>query len=329
MGRCLSGVPALNQRRRKIVISEFVAASAVESLKHQFDVHADATLVDQPDRLRSLLADAEALVVRNRTQVTPVLLDAAPRLMAVGRLGVGLDNINLAACAQRGIQVIPATGANARSVAEYVITVALTLLRGAYQSSASVAAGHWPRPMLSGGREAAGSTMAVIGFGSIGRLVAQLARSLGMHVVGHDPVLPEDAACWSETGARCVSFDEALRVADVVTLHVPFAESTRNLVGAPQIAMLRPHAIVINTSRGGIVDETALAEALKQGKVGGAALDVFTDEPLVAGSLFAGVPNLILTPHIAGLTTQSSERAGTLVAARLAEALLASEHDSL
>lgn len=319
----------MNKRRRKIVISEFVAASAVESLTRHFDVHADATLVDQPDRLRSFLADAEALIVRNRTHVTPALLAAAPRLIAVGRLGVGLDNIDLAACAQRGIQVIPATGANARAVAEYVIAMALTLLRGAYQSSALVAEGHWPRLMLSGGREAAGGTMAVIGFGSIGRLVAQLARSLDMHVVGHDPVLPEDAACWSETGARCVSFDEALRVADVVTLHVPLVEGTRNLVGASQLAMLRPHAVVINTSRGGVVDETALAEALKQGRLGGAALDVFTREPLVAGSPYAGVPNLILTPHIAGLTAQSSERVGLLVAARVAEALLASGHDSL
>jgi (S)-sulfolactate dehydrogenase len=306
----------------KIIISEFIDARAVESLASHFDVHADATLVDRPDALRSLLDDADALIVRNRTQVTPALLDDAPRLIAVGRLGVGLDNIDLAACAQRGVQVFPATGANARAVAEYVIATALMLLRRAYLSSASVAAGEWPRAALSSGRELAGSTMAVVGFGGIGQLVARLARALDMRVVGYDPQQPASAACWSETGAQCVTFEHALRTADVVSVHVPLIDATRNLLDADRLSMLKPHAAVINTSRGGVIDETALAEALRQGRLGGAALDVFADEPLKAASPLAGAPNLILTPHIAGLTVQSNERVSTLVAARVKQALL-------
>ena len=306
----------------KIIISEFIDASAVESLASHFDVHADATLVDRPDALRALLDDADALIVRNRTQVTPALLDDAPRLIAVGRLGVGLDNIDLAACAQRGVQVFPATGANARAVAEYVIAAALMLLRRAYLSSASVAAGEWPRAALSSGHELAGSTMAVIGFGGIGQLVARLARALDMRVVGYDPQQPASAACWSEAGAQCVTFEDALRAADVVSVHVPLIDATRNLLDAERLSMLKPHAAVINTSRGGVIDETALADALRQGRLGGAALDVFADEPLKAASPLAGAPNLILTPHIAGLTVQSNERVSTLVAARVKQALL-------
>jgi (S)-sulfolactate dehydrogenase len=318
----------LKTDRKKVVISEFIDASAVESLARHFDVHADATLVDRPDDLRVLLDDADALIVRNRTQVSPALLDAAPQLSAVGRLGVGLDNIDLAACAQRGVQVLPATGANARAVAEYVIAGALMLLRGAYLSSASVAAGEWPRAALSAGHELAGSTMAVIGFGGIGQLVAQLARALGMQVVGYDPQQPASAACWKETGAQCVPFEDALRAADVVSVHVPLVDGTRDLLGAAQLSFLKPHAVVINTSRGGVIDESALAEALRHGRLGGAALDVFADEPLKASSALAGAPNLILTPHIAGLTVQSNERVSTLVAARVTQALLESGRQS-
>jgi len=318
----------LKSDRKKIVISEFMDASAVDALRRHFDVHAQASLADEPERLRDLLADADALIVRNRTQVTGALLDAAPRLTVVGRLGVGLDNIALGACRERGVQVFPATGANAAAVAEYVIATALMLLRGAYLSSAVVAQGQWPRAALSGGREAAGGTMAVIGFGGIGRRVAQLARGIGMRVVGHDPQIPVDAPVWQETNAQGMSFDDALRAADVVTVHVPLVESTHNLLGPAQLGRLKPHAVLINTSRGGVIDESALADALTQGRLGGAALDVFADEPLKAGSPLAGAPNLILTPHIAGLTVQSNQRVSTLVASRVTEALLAGEHQS-
>ena len=190
----------------------------------------------------------------------------------MGRLGVGLDNIDMSACAARNVAVFPATGANAQAVAEYVIATALMLLRGAYLRSADVAAGEWPRQALSNGREAAGSVLAVIGFGGIGQLVARLARGLGMTVVGYDPQQPADAPCWNETGARCMALDEALAAADVVTLHVPLTDATRNLLDTTRIGLLKPGAIVINTARGGTIDESALAAALQEKRLAGAAL---------------------------------------------------------
>ncbi|RKE39239.1 (S)-sulfolactate dehydrogenase [Paraburkholderia sp. BL23I1N1] len=306
---------------KKIVISEFMDDAAVDTLRQDFDVHFDPMLVDRPERLMAELADAHALIVRNRTQVSAALLDAAANLIAVGRLGVGLDNIDMPACAERSVAVLPATGANAQAVAEYVVTAALMLLRGTYLRSAEVAAGEWPRQTLSNGREAAGSVLAVIGFGGIGQRVARLAGGLGMTVIGHDPQLAADAPCWRETGARCMALDDALALADVVTLHVPLTDSTRNLLDSERIARLKRGAIVINTARGGTIDEHALAAALCEKRLAGAALDVFADEPLKQASPLAETPNLILTPHIAGLTVQSNERVSSLVAQRVAAAL--------
>jgi (S)-sulfolactate dehydrogenase len=312
----------MSTQRRKIVVSEFMDSSAVESLRKHFDVLDDRTLVDDPKRLFEAVHDADAVVIRNRTQINPALLERAPRLSVVGRLGVGLDNIDLKACEQRQVKIIPATGANALAVAEYVITTAMMLLRGAYLSSAEVASGDWPRAQLSNGREFAGSTLAVVGFGSVGQLVARLAIGLGVQVIAFDPQLAGDAEVWQLSGVRRVSFEEALTQADVLTLHVPLLDETRNLLGPVQIKSLKRHAVVINAARGGIIDEAALATALREGRVGGAALDVFEEEPMRDGSMFAGLPNVILTPHIAGLTLQSNERVSTLIAARVTEALL-------
>ena len=261
------------------------------------------------------------MIVRNRTQVRGDLLAAAAKLRVVGRLGVGLDNIDVAACEARGIAVIPATGANALAVAEYVIGTAMLLLRGAYGSSADVAAGKWPRNALSNGREIAGKTLGLIGFGGIGQLTAKLARTLGMRVIASDALVPATHDGWRAADAPHMSIDALLQAADVVSLHVPLTAETRNLIDATRLARMKPDAILINTSRGGVVDEPALASALKAGKLGGAALDVFEPEPLPAGSPLAGAPNLILTPHIAGLTAESNARVSTMIAERVAAAL--------
>jgi (S)-sulfolactate dehydrogenase len=252
-------------------------------------------------------ADADALIVRNRSKVDAALLQAAPRLRAVGRLGVGLDNIDLDGCAARNIAVIPATGANARAVAEYVVGAMLMLLRGAYGSTAEVAAGAWPRNALSQG--------------GIGRLTASLAQGLGMRVAGCDAALPPDHPAWRETGVTALPLDELLAQADAITLHLPLTPGTRRLMDAGRIARMRPGAVLINTSRGGIVDEAALADALRTGHLRGAALDVFEQEPLPAGSPLAGAPNLILTPHIAGLTQEANTRVSDMVAAGVTMAL--------
>ena len=304
-----------------IVISEFMNDAAVKRLRAEFDVRYEPTLVDELQRLHVAVSSATALIVRNRTQVDAELIARAPKLRVVGRLGVGLDNIDTSACAARSIEVIAATGANAVSVAEYVLTTAMLLLRGAYLSSAAVAAGQWPRPTLSQGREINGKTLGLIGFGSIGRITAHLARCLGMRVIAYDALVAEDDAAWRDHDVERNTLEKVLAEADVISLHVPLDAKTRGLIGASRIALMRRGAIVINTSRGGIVDEAALAEALRAGSLAGAALDVFENEPLAAGSMLANAPNLILTPHIAGVTQESSVRVGEVIADRVGACL--------
>ena len=305
----------------RIVITEFMDEPAVAALAARFPVRYDAALVDRHAELAAELADAEALVVRNRTQVDAALLGAGPRLRVVGRLGVGLDNIDLAACAARGVQVIPATGANAQAVAEYVIVAAMALLRGFADATPAVAAGHWPRATLSQGREIAGKTLGVVGFGSIGRLTARLARALGMTVIGFDAMLAADDPAWREEAVTPHAFADVVASADVVTLHVPLTPATRHLFDADRLAAMKPDAILINTARGGVVDEAALAAALRARRLGGAALDVFGTEPLPPGSPLADCPNLLLTPHVAGVTREANARVSALIAARVAAAL--------
>lgn len=305
----------------RIVITEFIDERALPRLRAAHDVLYDPTLVDDGPRLLVEAATADALVVRNRTQVRGALLDALRQARVVGRLGVGLDNIDVATCEQRGLKVIPATGANALSVAEYVVGTAMLLLRGVYGSSAAVAAGQWPRAALSNGREVGGKTLGLIGFGSIGQLTGRLARALGMNVVAFDAMMDGDHPAFGEVGARRVGLGELITVADVVSLHVPLVDSTRGLFGAERIAAMKPGAVLINSSRGGIIDEAALVAALRGGHLGGAAIDVFEREPLPASAHFEGCPNLVLTPHVAGVTAEANERVSFLIADKVLEAL--------
>jgi (S)-sulfolactate dehydrogenase len=308
---------------KRIVISEFMDAPAVARLQEQFEVEYGPGLVDDPQALAKTLASADAWIVRNRTQVRGELLAAASRVQVVGRLGVGLDNIDVAACEARGIRVIPATGANAESVAEYVVAMALVLLRGAYLSTPEVAAGKWPRQALSSGREAGGKTLGLVGFGSIGRIAAAKAAALGMRIVGHDAQLRDDDPSWARHGAAPRALDALLAESDVVSLHLPLTPQTRGLFGRERLARMKRGAVLVNTARGGIVDEAALAQLLAEGHLGGAALDVFDKEPLAAGSPLANAPRLVLTPHVAGLTHESNERVSSVIAQKVAEALAA------
>jgi (S)-sulfolactate dehydrogenase len=304
-----------------IVITEYMEAAAIARLSAAHPTLYDPDLGTAPDRLHGRLGEARALIVRNRTRVDAALLDAAPRLRVLGRLGVGLYNIDLEACRRRGLEVIPAAGANADSVAEYAILSVGMLIRGAFQSTAAIAAGGWPRERLSTGREMAGKTLGILGFGDIGRRVARLARAFGMRVIAHDPVLPIDHSGWAETGTESVSLATLVAEADAVTLHVPLEPATRGLVSAEFLAAMKPGAVLVNASRGGVVDEAALAAALRAGHLGGAVLDVFEEEPLPPGNPLAGAPNLILTPHIAGATRESNLRVSSLIAARVLVAL--------
>lgn len=304
-----------------ILIAEFMDTPAVDRLRASHEVTYDPTLVDHPPRLLQQAGTADALIVRNRTQVRGDLLAALTRCRVVGRLGVGLDNIDVAGCEARGMRVIPATGANALSVAEYVLTSALVLLRGAYLATPAVAAGQWPRQALSSGREAAGKTLGLIGFGAIGQLTARLARGLGLRVVAFDAMMDADHPAFADGSVACVGLDELIQTSDVVSLHVPLVDSTRGLFNAARIAAMKPGAVLVNTARGGIVDDLALAAALKSGHLGGAAIDVFAVEPMPASPHFQDCPNLLLTPHIAGVSAESNERVSAMIADKVLEAL--------
>ena len=307
--------------KKRIVISEFMDAPAVEMLAARFDVDYRPKLVDEGAALAAALPGAHAWIVRNRTQVRGPLLEAACDLQVVGRLGVGLDNIDVPACEARGIRVVPATGANAESVAEYVVTVALVLLRGAYFSTRAVEAGTWPRQTLSQGREAAGKVLGLVGFGGIGRLTARKATALGMRCIGYDSQVSRGDAVWAESATEPRDLDALLRESDVVSLHVPLTPQTRGLLGRERLSAMKRDAIVVNTARGGIVDEAALAAMLREGRLGGAALDVFEAEPLAAGSPLTGAPRLILTPHVAGVTLESNERVSAVIAEEVSRLL--------
>lgn len=292
----------------KILITEFIDESVLALFGEGFDISYQPSLVDNRDELLSLLASVDALIVRNRTQVDKLLLKNAPRLKVVGRLGVGLDNIDLNECRARNIAVCPATGANTQSVVEYVIGAMMVLVRGAYHSSDRVVAGDWPRAQLGQGGEIRGRTLGLIGFGSIAQSLAHSAKSLGLKVVAYDPFLPVDAKQW--TGVINSEIAELLLTSDIVSLHIPLTDETMGLFDASKINQMKPGAVLINTSRGEIVDDEAIIEALKTGQLGGAALDVFSSEPLPAeqGVKFKDCPNLILTPHIAGITEEANSR---------------------
>lgn len=303
-----------------ILITEFMDERAVKRLKAAHPTSYAPQLADRPEELAARVDGVLALIVRNRTQVTAALLDAASRLKVVGRLGVGLDNIDLDTCNSLGVEVIPAIGANALSVAEYVVANALVLLRGAYQANARMLAGDWPRADCSG-HEASGRRLGLIGFGANGRETARLARALGMQIMAFDPMLPPEHPAWQ--GIQAASLDEIMEQADVISLHVPLTDQTRHLISADRLAQMKTGAVLINAARGGVVDDAALAEALHQRQIAGAALDVFETEPLTrdAAQVFAGIHNLVLTPHIAGVTKDSNVRVSAMIADRVLDRL--------
>lgn len=307
-----------------VLISEFMDQATADGLIAEYDVYWDPDLWNKREALLSLIADARAIIVRNATQVDQELIDAAPNLAVVARMGVGLDNIDLDACKARGIEVCPAIGANAASVAEYVIATSLILLRaGAYHATPDVIGGAWNRQQFGSGVEIGGRTMGIIGFGSIGQVVGNKAQAMGMEVVAYDAVMPDSDPAWQN--ARRVDIDTLIAEADVVTLHCPLLPQTRNLINAEHFSRMKKGAVLINSARGGIVNEKDCADALRSGKLAGAALDTLDVEPIHQDTcaLFSGIDNLILTPHVAGVTRDSNRRIAEFAVASVRRVLKA------
>ena len=299
-----------------ILITEFMDESAVDLLKRKYNVYYDSSLAEDSNSLVKLINKMKALIVRNKTLVTRELIENAPNLTCVGRLGVGLDNIDLNACEEQNITVYPALGANSHSVAEYVICASMLLLRKAYFKKNEMIAGNWPR-QESSGSEVYGKTLGLIGFGDIAQKTRDLALGLGMKTVAYDPYLDKDSNVWKET--KNLELDNLLSIADIISLHIPLTKETSNLINEKKLRLIKNSSVIINAARGGIIDENSLAKLLKENKIGGAALDVFNEEPVNKeyAKKFEGIDNLILTPHIGGVTKESNERVSKMIAKKI------------
>lgn len=303
-----------------ILISEELTTPAVERLKGQHKVVSDGSLWKNGERLKTLLGEARTLMVRNQTLVTADLLAAAPKLIAVGRLGVGLDNIDVEAASKLGIVVIAPLDANATSVAELTLGLILALARKIPLADRSTKAGGWDRKGCMG-IELEGKTLAICGFGRIGRLVAARARAFGLRLMVFDPFVDSSSPGLRETGAVLRQrLEDVLAEADFVTTHSPLTKDTRHLFSERTFAAMKRGAFFINTSRGGVVDEAALLAALRSGHLGGAALDVREIEP-PEGKVGFETMDVLLLPHLGAATTEAQTRTFETVAADISRLL--------
>ena len=304
----------------RVIITEFMDESEVSRLSSHHEVLYNPDLHSNINSLLDSITDTQALIIRNKTLVNRELIDASKDLRVIGRLGVGLDNIDTTYCREKGISIVIADGANTDSVAEYVVTGLLVLFRGIMDSTSRIINGEWPRGDFIG-TEVKGKTLGIVGLGSIGRAVAQKVKLLGMRVVGTDVNIEKDDPVWGEFNVQYREFSDLVRISDAITMHVPLNNDTNGLFDDYALQNMRKGAILINTSRGGIVDEDALVKYLKNGHLGGAMLDVFESEPLTESRPFAGLPNLILTPHIAGVTVESNRRVSCMIVDQVMEHL--------
>src|SRR6266571_1675131 len=298
----------------KVLIADTVSPTCAEVLRRAGLEAAHRPGLGRKELMRAI-ADAEGLVVRSDTQVTEEVIAAAPRLRVVGRAGAGVDNIDVAAATRRGVVVMNAPGENTISAAEHTMSMILALARQIPAADRSMRAGRWERGRFLG-VELLGKTLGILGLGKVGREVAARARVFGMEVIGADPVLSEEMA--ARLGVTLLPIEAIYERSDILTLHLPLTAETRHLIGRAQLLRCRPGVRIVNVARGGILDEGALVEAIREGRVAGAALDVFETEP-PAGSPLLSLDAVILTPHLGASTQEAQEK----VAARIAEQIAA------
>ena len=298
---------------KKVLITEFMEQDSVDKMSENFDVTYDTSLHENQAKLSSLIVNTDAVIVRNKTQLTEDLLSKADQLTFVGRLGVGLDNIDTDYCSNNGIFVQPATGMNADSVAEYVITCSLSLLKNIPIAHHGTSSGQWPRTSIES-RELGRKTLGLLGFGVIGKKVSRLAQVFGAKVIAYDPFVPESEA--SKHNVSLVKQEDLFDLSDVISIHLPLTDQTRNLINARSFNLMKQNPIIINSSRGSIVNEKDLLRAYSEKIISGFALDVYSSEPVEEDFYkhISNSMNCILTPHNSGVTTESNVRVSQFIA---------------
>ncbi|AKU89879.1 phosphoglycerate dehydrogenase [Vulgatibacter incomptus] len=299
----------------KVLVSDDLSREGIEILERG-GLSVDVKVGLKPEELRAIIGEYDGLAVRSATKVTADLLAAAGKLKVVGRAGVGVDNVDLPAATKRGVIVMNTPGGSSVTVAEQTFAMMLSMFRHVPAATASVKQGKWEKKKFQG-REAAGKTLGVIGIGNIGAIVVERARAFGMKVIAHDPFISPEAA--AKLGATLVPLEEIWSSSDVISLHVPLTEQTRHIVNAQTLAKMKPGSYLVNAARGGVVDEVALADALKSGHLAGAALDVFEKEPPAADHPLFALDNFVCAPHLGASTQEAQE----IVAVQLAEQMVA------
>nr|MDA8116958.1 phosphoglycerate dehydrogenase [Actinomycetota bacterium] len=296
----------------RILVTEEIADSGLDLLR------ADGHLVDvqlglSAEELLRAIRGAEGLIIRSATKVTQEVIDAATDLVVVGRAGIGLDNVDVNYATKRGVMVVNAPQSNILSAAELTIALLLAQARNVPQAHTALVNGKWERSKWEG-VELYGKVLGIVGLGRIGALVAQRALAFGMKLVAYDPYIAKERA--KQMGVEMMDLDELMAVSDFVTVHLPKSKETAGLIGKEALAKAKPNARIINVARGGIVDEEALYEAIVAGRLGGAALDVFSSEPCTNSPLFE-LPNVVVTPHLGASTAEAQDKAGVTIAEQL------------
>lgn len=303
----------------KVLVSDPLAEVGVAKLRATPGVEVDVKHGLKPEELLAIIGEYDALAVRSETKVTAAVLEAAPKLKIIGRAGVGVDNIDVEAATKQGVLVVNSPDGNTLAAAELTVGMLLALARQIPQADATMKAGRWDRKKFMG-TEIFGKTVGVLGLGRIGSAVAERMKGFGVELIAYNPFVPEEMT--RRMGVEPVSLDDLLRRSDFITIHTPLNDDTRGLISAPQFALMKDGVRIVNCARGGIVDEAALAEAVKSGKVGGIAFDVFTKEPPEPTNPLLDLPaNNILTPHLGASTEEAQTKVAVDVCEQIADVL--------
>jgi D-3-phosphoglycerate dehydrogenase len=298
----------------KVLVSDKLAEEGLEVLHRGEGIEVTVNTGLSEDELCGLIGDVHGLVIRSGTKVTAKVLEAAKELKVIGRAGIGVDNIDLAAASKKGVVVMNTPFGNAVTTAEHALSLLDALCRHIPQANASMKAGKWEKKKFNG-REKWRKTLGIVGLGNIGKIVADRAQGLHMNVIAADPIMSKEEA--ASLDVELVGFDELLKRSDFISIHAPLVDSTKHLFDAKAFEAMKPEALLVNAARGGIVDEDALAAALKDGTIAGAALDVFETEPPPSDHPLLGLDNAILTPHLGASTHEAQTRVGVQIAEQI------------